>query len=233
MEKPGIVAMKRVLAVAAVVLMIALPLAYMGTEQAQEVLAYFADSAQVRSWVDDGGALVRLAFVAAVMAQIVIAVLPGGPLEVAGGYAFGTAEATALCLLGAALGTLAVVTLVRTLGMRVVTLFVSPEKLASLRWLHDTRRLELAMLLLFLIPGAPKDILTYVVALTDCPARRIVAITTLGRTPAVIVSALGADFAAQGDWAAGAVVAVAALVLIVIGASAYARIQRRASAEEC
>ena len=67
------------------------------------------------------------------------AVLPGEPLELGAGYAFGFWEGTVLCLLGNALGTLIIVVLVRRLGMRVVEVFVSREKLESVKWLRIRR----------------------------------------------------------------------------------------------
>lgn len=227
----GALVAKRVGVIVVAVLLVMLPLAWLGSAQAGDMLAFLADGDRVRAWVDEHDVLARLVFVAAVALQIVVAVLPGGPLEVAGGYAFGAAECAALCLLGAALGTLVVVALVRTLGMRVVSLFFRPEKIASLKWFRDARRFEMVMFLCFLIPGVPKDILTYVAALSACPSRRIVLLTTLGRAPAVVVSALAGDVAAQGDWMTAAAIALIALALVAVGGFAYAAIRRRAEGE--
>ena len=37
--------------------------------------------------------------------QVLVAVIPGEPLEISGGYAFGAVQGTVLCMLGAFLGT--------------------------------------------------------------------------------------------------------------------------------
>ncbi len=68
-----------------------------------------------------------LAMVLLVAAQVTIAVLPGEPVELGAGYAFGFWEGTALCVIGGLVGTIAIVALVRTLGMRIVYLFFTPE----------------------------------------------------------------------------------------------------------
>ena len=45
-----------------------------------------------REWVDTFGVGSRLVFSAMVMLQVIVALIPGEPLELAGGYAFGRRE---------------------------------------------------------------------------------------------------------------------------------------------
>ena len=73
---------------------------------------------------------------------------------------------TGLCLLGALLGSVTVFLFVKKFGMRFVALFVSEEKIRSLKFLQNEKRLNLIAYILFLIPGTPKDVMTYIVGLT-------------------------------------------------------------------
>ena len=66
-----------------------------------ELLAFVADAPRFRAWVEERGLWGRAAFVGMMAVQIIAAMIPGEPLEIAAGYAFGTVEGTALCLLGA------------------------------------------------------------------------------------------------------------------------------------
>lgn len=192
--------------------------------------SFFTDGDAVRAWVDAQGPLAPVAMGALVVAQIVVAVLPGEPVELAAGYLFGFWEGTAVCLAGGLVGTLAVTALVRALGMRAVRALFSAEQLEGVSWLRDSARFELLMLVVFLIPGTPKDVLTYVAGLTDCRWWRIAAIATVGRIPSVVTSTLAAGFASQGDWvAAGATLAVT-VALVGAGAAAYAAVRRREAA---
>lgn len=84
------------------------------------------------------------------------AVIPGEPLEIAAGYAFGAVEGTILCVLGTFLGGILVFLLVRRFGLRAVEIFFSPEKLQRLRFLHKERRLARWVFLIFFLPGTPK-----------------------------------------------------------------------------
>lgn len=191
--------------------------------------SFFSDGASLRTWVDAQGPLAPAAMAALVVAQIVIAVLPGEPVELAAGYLFGFIEGTAICLVGGLIGTLAVTALVRTFGMRVVRTFFSEEKLASISWLRDSKRFELIMFIVFLIPGTPKDMLTYATGLSTCPWWRIAAITTVGRIPSIATSTLAAGFASEGSWVAAGVTLIVTGVIVAGGAVAYRAISRCAS----
>ena len=192
-----------------------------------ELLAFVADAPRFRAWVDEAGALSRIAFVIANMAQIVIAFLPGEPLELAAGYAFGALEGTLWCLAASALGTAAVMALVRTFGLRIVALFFPPEKIASMRWLRDARRFELLLFLCFLIPGTPKDLLTYVAGLGKSPVVRIVALTTVGRIPSIVSSTLAAGAFGDGNYLGAAAVAALTVALAGIGVIAYRKLSSK------
>lgn len=86
------------------------------------------------------------------------------------------------------------------------------------------------MLVVFLIPGTPKDVLTYVAGLTTCPWWRIAAITTVGRVPSIVTSTLAAGFASSGNWVAAGVTLVATVALAGAGAAAYGLVRRRETA---
>ena len=166
----------------------------------KDLLAFFTDGDQLQAWVASKGLFAPLAMILLVAAQVTIAFLPGEPVELGAGYAFGFWEGTLLCLIGGLVGTIVIIALVRTLGMRIIYLFFSPEKVASMKWLQDSARFEVLMFTCFLIPASPKDIMTYLAGLTQCPAWRICLIATAGRIPSIVSSTLAAGFAASGMW---------------------------------
>ena len=192
-----------------------------------ELFAFFADGARLQAWVEAQGAWAPAAMVALIVAQVVIGFLPGEPIELGAGYAFGFWEGTFLCLAASAIGTAIVLVLCRTLGMRAVGLFCDLEKLESLSWLRDTSRFELVMFVVFLIPGTPKDLLTYAAGFTGCPAWRVVLIATFGRIPSIVSSTAVAGLAAQGQWEIAALVALATVALVCVGLAGYAVMARR------
>lgn len=191
-----------------------------------EALAFVSDTERFRTWVEGMGIGGRIAFVAANAAQVVLAFLPGEPLELAAGYAFGTVEGTLWCLVASAIGTGLALLLTRTFGMRVVRLFFPPEKISEVKWLQDARRFELVLFLVFLVPGTPKDLLTYVAGLGTSPAWRIVALTTVGRIPSIVSSTLVAGAVGSGNYTAAAIVAAITVGLAGIGVLAYRHVTR-------
>ena len=153
-----------------------------------------------------------------------LAVLPGEPLEIAAGYAFGCWEGTLLCLVGISSASLLIFLFVRRFGMRAVRVFFSEEQIASVHFLHDRRRLTLLTLILFLIPGTPKDVLTYVVGLTPMRLPTWVLITTVARIPSVITSTIGGDALSMGHYGFAAAVFGVTLALCGLGILVYRRI---------
>jgi len=130
------------------------------------------------------------------------------------------------------LGTAAVMALVRAFGIRIVGLFFSPDKITSMRWLRDSRRFEMLLFLCFLIPGTPKDLLTYVAGLGSSSIGRIVAITTVGRIPSIVSSTLAAGAFGDGNYLGAALVIALTAVLAAAGVIAYRQLAKRSDAAE-
>ena len=188
---------------------------------------FFSDGESLCAWVDTQGALAPVAMAALVVAQIVIAILPGEPIELAAGYLFGFLEGTAICLIGGLIGTLGVTALVKAFGMRAARTFFSQEKLESISWLRDSKRFELIMFIVFLIPGTPKDVLTYAAGLTTSPWWRIALICTVGRIPSIATSTLAAGFASEGSWVAAGITLLVTGIIVAVGAVAYRALSQR------
>lgn len=135
----------------------------------------------------------QLLFIGMVVLQILAAIIPGEPLEIAGGYAFGAIEGTILCLIGGLVGSFLVILLVRRFGIRLVHAFYPPEKLENIRFLKSSPKRTVLFLLIFMIPGTPKDLLCYFVGLTDMKLPVLMVICTLGRLPAIVSSTIGGN----------------------------------------
>ena len=128
--------------------------------------------------------------------QIVIAIIPGEPIELAAGAMYGAFGGLALCLLGCLAGSAAVFLVVRKKGRAAFERTSLGRQLREYRFLQDEARLEGIVFLLYFIPGTPKDILIYVCGLSPLPLGRFLLLSTLARIPSVITSTwAGASFA--------------------------------------
>ena len=161
---------RRALVIGALVT-VAIALAAMCLRWAPEAYAWASDPAAVRSFVAEHAILSRLAIGGANALQIALAFLPGEPVELASGYAFGFWEGTLVCMAASAVASSAIFWAVRRWGWSLVGVFFDRSHLERFSWLRDARRLELVMLVVFLIPGTPKDFLTYFAGTTGSPPR--------------------------------------------------------------
>ena len=190
------------------------------------LLQFVSEPEKFRQWVDSHGLLGPLAFLGMMLLQVFVAVIPGEPLEIGAGYAFGAVEGTILCILGAAIGSTLVFLFVRRFGVRAVEVFISREKIQSLRFLQNTRRVHLFLLVAFLLPGTPKDVLCYVAGLTTLKLGPFILISSICRLPSIVTSTIGGSALGSGQWGMAAIVFAAILVISAIGLWIYKRILR-------
>lgn len=186
-----------------------------------DVFTWLADAQAVQSFVAEQPILSRVMMVIINIAQVFFAFLPGEPVELACGYAFGFWEGTALCLLSAGIATALIFWAVRRWGWRLVGVFFDRSLLDRFAWLRDEKRLELIMLVIFLIPGTPKDFLTYFAGLTTMPFTHVVFIATFGRIPSIVTSTVVASAVGGGDWVTAGMFTAVAIALLLVGKAFY------------
>ena len=196
------------------------------------MLQFVSQPDQFREWVDSHGLWGRVAFVGMMMFQVFVAIIPGEPLEIGAGYAFGVLEGTLLCVLATSLSGTLIFLIVKKFGMKFVTLFVSEEKIHSLKFLQNTRRLDLIAFLLFFIPGTPKDVLTYIVGLTPMRLSTWIFITTVARLPSVITSTVGGNALGTQEYLFAVIVFAATAVISGVGVLVYRKITQHHQKKE-
>ena len=149
--------------------------------------------------------------------RVVVAVIPGEIIQIAGGYIYGTLFGTIYSLIGIFTGYVAVFFISRTLGYPIVKAFVSDEKIKKFSFLMNSKRSETAMFVLFLIPGLPKDMFVYIAGITPVKPLRFFLLTALARLPAMVGSSfIGANFQEE-NYSIAFIVSAAAVVLFVLG----------------
>lgn len=156
-----------------------------------KVLApYLGSSEELRAFLEGYGWTGRFILFGLQCVQVVIALIPGEVVELGAGYAYGAIEGTLICLAGVALSSSLIFLLVKKLGMPMVELFITRERIGQLRFINNTKKLKRLVFLLFFIPGTPKDILTYFVGLTELTITQFLSITLIARIPSVISSTI-------------------------------------------
>ena len=191
------------------------------------MIEFVREPERFRAWVDSSGFVSRVVFVGMVVFQLIIALIPGEPLEMGAGYAFGAVEGTILCIIGCVIGSALVFLFVRRFGVKLVEVFFPREKIRSLRFLQDSRRLDLLTFIVFFIPGTPKDLLSYFIGLTDMKLGTWLFITAVARIPSIVTSTVTGDALGLKDYQFALIAFGVTLALSLAGILVYRRLSAR------
>lgn len=185
-----------------------------------------------REWVDAFGIGSRLIYIGMVVLQVIVAFIPGEPLELAGGYAFGAIEGTLWSMVGIVIGSALIFGLVRRFGVKLVEVFFSKEKIQEVAFLKNPKKTKAIAFILMLIPGTPKDFLSYFAGLTKLTLKEWLTIVTVARIPSLVTSTVSGGAAGSENYTLALVMLGLTLVLSAIGIVYYRRICKQQREEE-
>ena len=158
---------------------------------------------------------------------MIIAFIPGEPLEILGGYAFGTIEGTLLFLISSTIGSVLIFLLVRKFGMRFAEIFFTKEKLQSLNFLKSSSKKNYLFFIIYALPGTPKDLLSYFAGFTDMKLSVWLFICTVGRLPSLITSIIGGSALGTKNYTSAIIVFAVTAVISGLGLLIYNKISKK------
>lgn len=182
---------------------------------------FSSDPEKFREWIEGFGFLGQIVFIAMVIVQVIFAIIPGEPLEIAAGYAFGAIEGTILCVIASLIGSVIVFAFVKRFGRRLVEFFYSVEKINNLKYLKNTKKLNLMAFIIFLIPGTPKDLLVYFLGLTKIDISAFLLTVSIGRLPSIITSTVGGNALGMQNYLFAIITFAVTMVISLGGYIAY------------
>lgn len=144
---------------------------------------------ELKYTLEDMGWKGIVALIGLMIAQVLLAMLPGEPIELLAGICYGPVWGTLVILIGALLSTLLIFFSVRKFGRSFIYTFANKEKIEKLensKWFKNHKKLEIMFLILFLLPGTPKDLLVYIGGLLPVNPKRFILISTVARIPAIL-----------------------------------------------
>lgn len=169
--------------------------------------------------VDNYGMFGLLSLFGLQVAQIFLIIVPGEPIEILAGMCYGGFLGTIFIMVSAFIISTTIFFLVRKFGRKFVYDFCDEKKVAKIensKLFQNPKKIELIMLILFLIPGTSKDLLVYIAGLLPIKPIRFILISSLARFPSVILSTLAGENLAIGDWKMSIILYAAVLIIVGI-----------------
>lgn len=187
---------------------------------------------EFRAYIDSFGWMGRLVFLGLQVLQVVVALIPGEILEVGAGYAFGAVEGTLLCMAGCALGSALIFLLTKRLGIKLVEVFISREKIDELRFINSEKKLKRTIFILFFLPGTPKDLFTYFAGLTRIKLSEFLVISLIARIPSVVSSTIGGHIIGNQNYLSAIILFAVTGIVSLGGMAIYSQIIKRHEKKE-
>ena len=172
---------------------------------------------EFKNQVSDMGFLGVLALFGLQFAQIFLIILPGEPIEILAGMCYGGVGGTLFITISAFIISSIIFFAVRKLGRKFVYSFCSKERIEKIensKLFKNPKKIEWIMLLLFLIPGTPKDLLVYIAGLLPLKPLRFILISTFARLPSVISSTFAGSNIVAGNWRISIIIYAVTFLLV-------------------
>ena len=169
--------------------------------------------------VEKSGFLGMLTLFGLQVAQIFLIIVPGEPREILSGMCYGGLWGTVFIMISACIISTSIFFLVRKFGRKFVYDFCDPKKVQKIennKIFQNPKKIEIIMLILFLLPGTPKDLLVYIAGLLPIKPLRFILISTFARFPSVLSSTLAGQNLAVGDWKMSILLYLAVLLIVCI-----------------
>ena len=117
--------------------------------------------------------------------------------------------------------------LTRRLGTRVLDLFHLENRLRSMAFLQNREKRNMLLFVFYLIPGTPKDGMTYFVGLTDIDLREYMIVTSIARIPSILSSTICGALWGEKNIPLAVGIFAATAVLSLLGGFAYKKISAK------
>ena len=197
---------------------------------------YFAYQSGLIGQLSDSGELVKtmrasgvrgpLICIAVQIGQVIVFPIPGEVTQFWAGYVFGAWAGFLYSWIGIMLGSTLAYTFSRIVGRPVIQKIIGGKRLRKIDNALDSGKGKSALFLLFLLPGMPKDSLSYGVGLTDFRMGEFIVLSGLGRAPALLFSTMIGSQIQERDYTSIAITVVVAGLVI---AAAYLYEKKRSS----
>ena len=174
------------------------------------------DAAALRLWIAQFGLFAPLVFVLIQATQVVVAPIPGQVVALVAGYLFGPLWGTVYSLAGVLIGSAVAFTLSKRYGRSFVEDILHEDVVARFDDFVDTVGVP-GLFAFVIIPGLPDDAICFLSGLTKWRLRTFLAVISVGRLPAYVLTVYAGGELASGRFLEGMALIGVVVVLSAVG----------------
>jgi uncharacterized membrane protein YdjX (TVP38/TMEM64 family) len=177
--------------------------------------SFFVSQKKVVHFVNSFGPLSVLIFIGLQILQVIVAPIPGEVNGFIGGYLYGPVLGTLYSTIGLAIGSGIAFLLGRWLGLPFVEKIINPQIIKKYDHFMEHRG-TLITFILFLIPGFPKDALSYIIGLSHMKTSIFLLVCTSGRLLGTTMLSISGNYARNDQNVAMlAILGISALLVLL------------------
>lgn len=177
----------------------------------------FSSTEEFKAWILSYGNFSIIMFVIIQVIQVVIFFIPGEVTQVAGGYIFGAFWGTILSSAGILLGSALAYLFAKYFAKKHVLRMIEKKNLKRFKKVLDKGSNKIIILVIYLIPGIPKDILVYVAGVSEVTLIDFIIYSSIGRFPWILVSTYFGHGINNENYLSIILIAIVASLLFLVG----------------
>ena len=159
--------------------------------------------------------------------QVIVAFIPGEVVQIAAGMLYGPWWGSLIILIGCIVSSAFIFVLVHKLGAPFVHDMVPKKYMAKFREFEQSKKFVSIVFLLFLIPGLPKDVFTYITPLSDMKLGQFLMITNVARIPGIVISTYAADGLMEGRLVESVIMFIGVAIIAVLALIVYNKVSTK------
>jgi uncharacterized membrane protein YdjX (TVP38/TMEM64 family) len=180
-----------------------------------DLYRFFVSRKKIVHFLNSFGPLSVVIFIGLQILQVLIAPIPGELNGFIGGYLYGPVLGTLYSTIGLTIGSWLAFLLARWLGMPFVEKIINPQVIQKYNHFMEHRGIPITFVL-FLIPGFPKDALSYIIGLSHMRTTTFLILCTAGRLLGTIMLSTSGSYARNEQHAAMlAILGISALITLL------------------
>ena len=164
--------------------------------------------------------------------QIVVAFIPGEVVQVAAGMIYGPWVGALIIWLGCIISSSFIFVLVHKLGAPFVQAMVPEKYMGKFRDWETSDKFNVIVFILFLIPGLPKDVFTYITPLTHMSMKNFVLISNFARIPGIVLSTYAAAGLVSGNIVESVIIFAVTAAVAIVALVVYGRVTKKSNGSE-